>query len=457
MSLFMKRTQVIHHRGDAFVDYPPIQGHLWEIERFASGVFWLLIAASLLLALCERFSRSDMPRSFAAGWAGLFVLYYVLRSKVGRLPWSLRMRQQGVSRWRVLPGFPLAYAGDLFVISLFLLLSGGWESPLYLLYFGWVVTMLAASSWGYRLLVMVLAPLFLVGAVILAAHHPLSTEQMAITAEHLLLLVFISLGMSVLRMYLEWNERCWVAERQEWMLLRHSVFSQLSHELFTPLSAIQSSAALLADEVEEACFVGEHRRQLFEVIQRNCTRMVLLLDEMLEMWRSGQRQPPCAVKSVACVPLVEGIVHTLWPLFAAKKQECVVAAWPSSLAVMADTQRLEQVLVNLLSNAQKYSPMHTRVHLEIRGEEDEVRFAVRDEGPGIAYEEQRHLFSLAFRGTQTSASVWGVGLGLALAKALVIAQGGRIWVESSPGQGSTFYFTLPRAPLEEACDAYFAG
>jgi signal transduction histidine kinase len=163
------------------------------------------------------------------------------------------------------------------------------------------------------------------------------------------------------------------------------------------------------------------------------------------MWRSGQRQFPWARERLECLSLAQEIVHTLQPLFGAKQQECAVVAEPPSVAVLARRQQLEQVLVNLLGNAQKYSPMHSRVLLEIRGEADMVRFAVRDEGPGISYEEQQSLFELAFQGAQAVSSGRSVGLGLALAKALVVAQSGRIWVESRPGQGSIFYFTLPRA------------
>jgi two-component system sensor histidine kinase KdpD len=436
---------VIQRRRDTRADGPLEQDNLWGNERLARGVFWLLIAATLLLSLCETPAWSDIPRPCSAGWGGVFVLYYALRSARGHARWQRKSRQRFFPVWRAVPGFLSPSVGDLLVISVLVSLSGGWASPLYLLYVGWAITVLAEPSWGHWLLVSVLAPVFLAGAVILAGRSPLSPDQTVIISEHILLVVLVSLGVSALRLALEWNERRWAAERQQWKLLRHTVFSQLSHELFTPLSAIETSAALLVDETGEGCLADEQRRQLLEVIRRNCTRMSLLLDELLEMWRSGQRQFPWARERLECLSLAQEIVHTLQPLFGAKQQECAVVAEPPSVAVLARRQQLEQVLVNLLGNAQKYSPMHSRVLLEIRGEADMVRFAVRDEGPGISYEEQQSLFELAFQGAQAVSSGRSVGLGLALAKALVVAQSGRIWVESRPGQGSIFYFTLPRA------------
>ncbi len=450
---------MIQQPEDALTDRPLEQSHLWELEQFSVGVFWLVIAATLLLSLCAMPAWSSLPRFFWAGWVGVFVLYYALRSHWRRSPRRsynlLQIGQKHSPFPRGLQSLPVAALCDVCAISLLVLFSGGWESPLYLLYFGWAITLLAVSSWRARLLVSTLAPLLFGCAVILAARQPRSTEQAVITAEHLLLVVLVCLSMNALRLYLEWHEQRWAVERQQWKLLRHSVFVQLSHELFTPLSAIRTSIALLAEMPEGAALPDEQRRRLFEVIQRNCARMSLLLDELLELWRCGQ-QLPCTVQSVECVPLVQEIAQTLQPLFEAKQQECCIVARPAAVAVWAQRQRLEQVLVNLLSNAQKYSPMHSRVLLEIQGERDAVRFAVRDAGPGIPFEEQRYLFTLAFRGSQAPAGARGAGLGLFLAKMLVGAQNGRIWVESRPGQGSTFYFTLPRASLEEEPDAYLA-
>jgi two-component system, sensor histidine kinase and response regulator len=110
----------------------------------------------------------------------------------------------------------------------------------------------------------------------------------------------------------------------------------------------------------------------------------------------------------------------------------------------ADAAKLQQVLVNLLSNAIEYSKAGQRVWLVARREDAEMVFSVRDEGPGIAPEDQKRLFAPFMRaGTRKTAGERSVGLGLAIARQVIEAHGGRIWVESKPDHGSTFFVSLP--------------
>jgi signal transduction histidine kinase len=120
--------------------------------------------------------------------------------------------------------------------------------------------------------------------------------------------------------------------------------------------------------------------------------------------------------------------------------------------VYADPNRVRQVLINLISNAVKYSPSGGKVEVSLVmvKEPAEMRVSVRDEGMGIAPEDQERIFMAFFRARQhTDQLIAGLGLGLAVSKALVEAHGGRIWVESTPGVGSTFTFTLPLERLGE--------
>jgi signal transduction histidine kinase len=104
---------------------------------------------------------------------------------------------------------------------------------------------------------------------------------------------------------------------------------------------------------------------------------------------------------------------------------------------------VEQVLVNLLSNASKYSPEETEVVLKARTVDGNLLVEVRDSGIGIAAEDQKQLFKPYHRVEQDRQSFPGIGLGLAVSKQIIDAHGGQIWVESKPGRGSTFKFTLP--------------
>jgi two-component system phosphate regulon sensor histidine kinase PhoR len=137
-------------------------------------------------------------------------------------------------------------------------------------------------------------------------------------------------------------------------------------------------------------------------------------------------------------------VLTELQLLAGSKGIELKAEFPKNLLVLqADPLLLQRALTNLLENAIKYSPPSTRVILEVRDLGNEVQFAVRDQGPGIPLKDQPHLFELLYRGNSSNQDS-GLGLGLAIVKRIVDAHGGRLWVESQPGRGTTFYFTLPR-------------
>ena len=112
--------------------------------------------------------------------------------------------------------------------------------------------------------------------------------------------------------------------------------------------------------------------------------------------------------------------------------------------VEGDRERVLQVLANLLGNAVKFTPAGGRVALTVQAAPDEVVFAVRDTGPGIAPENQEHVWDRFWKSRTSNRH--GAGLGLAISRGIVEAHGGRIWLESAPGDGSTFSFTLPLHP-----------
>ena len=118
--------------------------------------------------------------------------------------------------------------------------------------------------------------------------------------------------------------------------------------------------------------------------------------------------------------------------------------------VLADARRIQQVLVNLLSNATKYGPDGDVIEVRAEPRGGQVRVAVTDHGPGIPPPEQPRLFEAYFRSVVSSRATPGVGLGLAIVKAIVEAHGGQVGVESTPPHGTTMWFTLPRADVPEA-------
>jgi signal transduction histidine kinase len=123
-----------------------------------------------------------------------------------------------------------------------------------------------------------------------------------------------------------------------------------------------------------------------------------------------------------------------------------LVAAPELPAIAADPDKVRQVLVNLVDNAVKYSPDGGEVELAISAESDGVRFAVRDQGLGIPYSEQRRIFDKLYRlDPNMTRGIGGTGLGLYICRELVRRMQGRIWVTSEPGHGSTFAFELPVA------------
>lgn len=148
-------------------------------------------------------------------------------------------------------------------------------------------------------------------------------------------------------------------------------------------------------------------------------------------------------EGVDIVALARGVVEQE----TASEHPIMLNTSEENMLVTCDEDRMEQVLLNLLSNARKYSPQGRpiTVTIEKRSEEPgEAVISVRDEGPGISQEEQTHIFDRFYRAQNyTHDQVRGLGLGLYIAHEIVIQQGGKMWLESEPGHGSIFYFSLP--------------
>jgi signal transduction histidine kinase len=136
------------------------------------------------------------------------------------------------------------------------------------------------------------------------------------------------------------------------------------------------------------------------------------------------------------------VLTLLQPLAEAKEISLETDFAPEVPGLKADPLLFRRVLENLLENAVKYSPVRSKVRLEVRVEDPAVRFAVYDQGPGVAAADLTHLFEIFYRG-QREGDTQGFGLGLATVKRIIDAHGGRIWVDTAPGRGCTFWFTFP--------------
>jgi signal transduction histidine kinase len=179
-----------------------------------------------------------------------------------------------------------------------------------------------------------------------------------------------------------------------------------------------------------------------QIVGQELERLEKLITRFLEFARLDLRIMTPHPEILNVLEECHQVLTLLQPL-AEAKEITLKADFASTLpALKADPLLFRRVLENLLENAIKYSPGRSEVRLEVRVEDPAIRFAVSDQGPGIAAADLDHLFEIFFRG-QREGDSQGFGLGLATVKRVIDAHGGRIWVDTAPGRGSTFFFTFP--------------
>ena len=220
--------------------------------------------------------------------------------------------------------------------------------------------------------------------------------------------------------------------------LRTSLLSSLSHDLRTPLGSIEGAASSLLEA--GPALSSENRRELAETILDESRRMTRLVANLLDMIRveSGS----LAVQK-QWVPLEEVIGVALIRLDARLAGHPVTTSLPPDLPLVSvDDILLEQVFINLLENAAKYSPVGSPIEIAAAIRDREVIVSVSDRGPGIPAGDEQRIFEKFYRASQGDA-VGGVGLGLTICRGIIQAHGGRIWAEHRAGGGAVLRFALP--------------
>jgi signal transduction histidine kinase len=223
--------------------------------------------------------------------------------------------------------------------------------------------------------------------------------------------------------------------------LQEDFIASVSHELQTPLTTIRAGLGLLETAVGDTLGLAE--RELLRASRRNVERLRLQIAQLLQANQIivGDRRDVLRSR-IDLRGIVEGAVEAVRPLLQ-EKEQTVDVDMPDHLEVEGDGRLMEQVLGNLLSNAHRHTPHGTHIAVSSWFVGDQVRLAVHDTGPGIPADQLEVIFQRFYRPPGTSRE--GIGLGLAMARSAVEAQGGRLWAESSPGHGATFIVSLPRA------------
>jgi PAS domain S-box-containing protein len=228
--------------------------------------------------------------------------------------------------------------------------------------------------------------------------------------------------------------------------LKSTFISVVSHELKTPVALIKGYADTLLRK--DACWEPDTMQESLTVIVEEADRLNNLIDNLLDASRLQAGALPFEMDQVALDALAERVAGR----FRTQTQihDIVVRFPPDFPAVQGDPGRLEQVLNNLVSNAIKYSPDGGTIEIGGRASPSDVVVTVSDQGVGIPFEEQSRVFERFVRGArERHQRTPGAGLGLYLAKAIVEAHGGRIWVDSDPGEGAAFSFSIPRQQTTE--------
>ena len=223
---------------------------------------------------------------------------------------------------------------------------------------------------------------------------------------------------------------------------REDILRAVSHDLRSPLTVIQGQAQLLLRALDRAGLTGSERHSA-ESILTSAQRMNSMIQDLVDAARLEAGQFKLEPRPVDLRALTRDLLARLQGVL---EVERVRLEAPEGLPrALADPDRLERILTNLLSNALKYSTPGTEVAIRMAQQNSEIVTSVSDHGPGVPPEELPHLFERYYRARAARGQREGLGLGLYITRMLVEAHGGRIWAESREGMGSTFSFSLPVA------------
>ncbi|MEW6184485.1 MAG: HAMP domain-containing sensor histidine kinase [Thermodesulfobacteriota bacterium] len=224
--------------------------------------------------------------------------------------------------------------------------------------------------------------------------------------------------------------------------MKSDFFSTMSHELRTPLTSIKEGIALLQEET--AGPVTEKQKKLLSIVSQESRRLIDLVNSSLDLSKMESGMMTYHFETADLAVLINQVLLEMIPLLETKKillENALASGLPK---IRVDRERMLQVLRNLLSNAVKFTPEGGRIIVSAEGVGKEIRVAVKDSGPGIPAEQQTTVFFKFHQGdTGKSYPSKGSGLGLAIVKHIITSHGGRVWVESQEGRGSSFFFILP--------------
>ena len=414
-----KATSLIPRRG---------RGHL-ELHAAFMLLRWLMIALLLLLALAF-----PVP-----GWAGLpswvLILIYAAYSLVTE---QLRVHWRWFRSPAVLAGLNLLVTAVLYVLGQD---EGG---PLYALFFLAVLTAAAIlpPRWAF-IYVAFVALVNIIAALTIRQTEPLN-EVILDASIRTIVDVLVAVGaIVVVRLLQTEQEAAWRAREEAAQLakldrLRENFVTATSHELQTPLTAVRAGLGML--QTSAAGRLRQDEAQLLTNARRNVDRLGLQINDLLSFNQLQAERFEITMEPFDLRAVISNVVALTQPLLEQKSQVLQVAV-DAPLMVVGDQRHLEQALVNLVANAHRHTPSGTRIAIGGRQTPEGILLEVEDDGPGIPEQARNLVFERFARFDPVAA---GSGLGLTIVKAVVERHGGRIWCESEPGHGASFFVLLPQ-------------
>lgn len=226
--------------------------------------------------------------------------------------------------------------------------------------------------------------------------------------------------------------------------LKSTFLSMAAHDIRTPVTAVHGYLSLiLSGRLGEPALIPPPIRQALNAIQASVQRLLTLVDDLLDITRMDRSQPDLRPEDVDVAGLVKTVLAELEVLSHDRKVE-VSAIIPDNLGrARWDGQRISQVIMNLMTNALKFTPAGGKVRVTLCGGDDHLRLCVADSGPGIPAGQQHKVFEPFWQGNGMREQ-GGSGLGLTICRRIVEVHRGRIWLESRPGEGASFFVELPR-------------
>lgn len=406
--------------------------HLF-LNRSVFALRWVTMAVLFVLTLLEqRLGRADIP-----SWAlvGVYAGYSLLADLAAESVPSLRPLGH-----RVLLDLPVA--------ALIYFLAAEPGSPLFVPLFLAVVCGAVSMKLRESLVYAALAVCLTLAIEATSPAWVLNPHNIRDMATRAILLSLAGVGAAALTWRLSHESEAARRARDEQARLeeldrrKSSFISTVSHDLRTPFTALRAGFGMVRSSVSDRLRPDE--RELLDDMERTIERLGMSINDLVTFNQLEAGMLKIDTESLDLRAVVTNAIVVVHPLMQEKSQILEVDL-PEALPGRGDPRKLEQVLVNLLDNAHRYTPKGTRIMISGRRRPGEVLLAVSDQGPGILPEECERIFQRFHRldPAEPASGEGGWGMGLPIARAIVELHGGQIWAESLPGSGCTFYARLP--------------